>query len=515
MKLFITRWLPPFPLMFPALLSGVLLVAAFPPIGLGAAAFFALTPLLFALFRRRYTRGEAFRAGYWMGIVFFLLLMWWILKLLPWAGVTIPWLMVPSLIILTLYLSLYPGFFCLLLSALSRGKAVAAFFLTPSLWILLELARSRGELAFPWGVIGYGLARNVHFIQTAAWVGLFGVGFLVVTANALFAAALLARSKPRRTVLMALGVLLVAGMGLHGWKTVSNYSPPESARSVSVGVVQPNVSLEVKWKPEFEDSTFRLIDRLARIAAGGGAELIVFPETCAPVYIHHEKAAMRRLQFLSGELGVPIFIGFLDAKRVDEQAQVDVYNSSGLFTPDGGMRQYNKSHLLPFGEALPFSWKFRALRKLNFGQSNFMRGGPQPPIESPVGSLGPLICFESIFPELSRHFVREGATLLVNITNDGWFGDTPGPHQHAEMCLYRAVENRRYLVRSANTGVSMVVDPMGRMLNSIGMDREGILIEPVQLLTTETFYTRHGEWTVLITSLLFAIVGIVLGRWRR
>jgi apolipoprotein N-acyltransferase len=512
MKLFFKRWLPPLPLIIPALLSGVLLFAAFQPIALGAASFFALAPLIFALLRKPYSRAEAFRAGYWFGIVFFLLLMWWILKLLPSAGVTVPGLMTPSLILLTLYLSLYPGFFCLLLVWLSRGKSVAGFFLAPSLWILIEFGRSRGELAFPWGVIGYGLARHAHFIQTASWVGLFGVSFLAVLANAFFGTALLARSKPKRIVLLTLGVLLVAGMGLHGWKKVSEYAPQESDSSVSVALVQPNVSLEVKWKPEFQDSTFRLIDRLARIAASGGAELIVFPETCAPVYIQHEKGAKRTLQFLAADLKTSIFIGFLDARRVDKHMEVDVYNSSGLFTPDGRLLQYNKSHLLPFGEALPFSWKFRSLRKLNFGQSNFMRGDHQPPIDSPVGSLGPLICFESIFPELSRRFVREGAKLLVNITNDGWFGATPGPYQHAEMSIYRAVENRRYLVRSANTGVSMVVDPVGRVINSIEMDKEGMLIEKVALKSSETFYARHGEWTVLIVALLFGVVGILLGR---
>jgi apolipoprotein N-acyltransferase len=512
MKHLFIRWLPPVPLIIPAILSGVLLFAAFQPVALGAASFFALAPLLYALFRRPWMRSEAFRAGYLFGIVFFLLLMWWIVRLLPASGVTVSWLMIPSLIILTLYLSLYPAFFCLLLIALSRGKAIAGFFLAPSLWILLELVRSRGELAFPWGVIGYGLARHVNFIQSAAWVGLFGVSFLAVLANAFFGAALLARNKPKRVGLLLLGVMLVAGMGLYGWKTVSKYSLPAGSDGVSVAVIQPNVSLELKWKPEFQDSTFLLIERLARIAVSGGAELIVFPETCAPVYIRHDKGVMRRLQFLAREVDTPIYIGFLDMRRDDPHMEVDVYNSSGLFTPDGRLQTYNKSHLLPFGEELPLSWKFRGLRKINFGQSNFMRGDPSPPIQSPVGELGPLICFESIFPELSRKFVRDGADLLVNITNDGWFGPTPGPFQHAEMSIFRAVENRRYLVRSANTGVSMVVDPVGRVVNSIEMDKEGMLIEKLALVDAETFYTRFGEWPVLIVSVLFGLVGLVLGR---
>jgi apolipoprotein N-acyltransferase len=500
-------------MIIPAILSGVLLFAAFRPIALGAAGFFALTPLFFGLLRRPWRRGEAFRAGYLFGITFFLLLLWWIVKLLPHAGVTVPWLMTVSLIILVLYLSLYPALFCLLLIALSRGRMIAGFFLAPALWIFTELLRSWGELAFPWGVIGYGLTRHVNFIQTASWVGLFGVGFLVVLINTLFAAALLSRNAPKRIALVCLGALLVAGMGLHGWKTASEFSLQEDSSKATVAVIQPNVSLEVKWKPEFEDSTFLLIERLARIAASGGAELIVFPETCAPVYIRHDKGVMRKLQFITREVDTPIYIGFLDARRDDPHMDVDVYNSSGLFTPDGKLLTYDKSHLLPFGEALPLSWKFRSLRKINFGQANFHRGKSSPPIKSPVGDLGPLICFESIFPELSRRFVQQGAGLLVNITNDGWFGSTPGPFQHAEMSIYRAVENRRYLVRSANSGVSMVVDPIGRVVNSIEMDKEGMLLEQIALVESETFYTRYGDWPVGFVLVLFGLVGIVLGRW--
>ncbi|MFH1756370.1 MAG: apolipoprotein N-acyltransferase [Candidatus Latescibacterota bacterium] len=514
MKLFFIRWLPPFPLVFPAVLSGVLLFAAFEPVALGAASFFALVPLHAALFWKRWTRSEAFRAGFLFGLIFFFLLLWWIVKLLPWANVTIPWLMTPALLILTLYLALYPAFYCLLLVTLSRGKKAAGFLLMPALWILIEIARSRGELAFTWGAVGYGLTRHVNFIQSASWVGLFGIGFIVVLVNALFVLALLSRNKPARIVLLLSGAAIVAAMGLHGWKVVSEYSPGEGERGVVVAVIQPNVSLEVKWKPEFEDSTFLLIDRLAKIAASAGAELIVFPETSAPVYIRHDKGAMSRLQLLSRAVNTPIYIGFLDARRDDPTMDMDVYNSSGLFLPDGSLRMYDKTHLLPFGEALPLSWKWRFLKKINFGQANFQRGNPAPPVESPLGALAPLICFESIFPEISRRFVREGAGLLINITNDGWFGSTPGPLQHAEMGIYRAVENRRYMVRSANSGVSMVVDPMGRVMNSIEVDREGMLIEKVYMANETTFYTRFGEWPVLIVSLLFGIIGIVLGRWR-
>ncbi len=512
MKRLLVRWLPPLPLVFPAALSGVLLSFAFPPVALGGLCFVALVPLIVSLHRKSWTRREVFRAGYLFGLIFFFLLLWWIVKLLPWANVTIPWLMTPSLILIVLYLSLYPAFFSLLLVTLGRRGLAAGFFLAPAIWTLLEIVRSRGELGFPWGVIGYGLARHANFIQGAAWVGLFGIGFIVVLVNFVFSAAINTKSKGRRVFSLAVGLCIVAAMGFHGWKVTGSLMGEESPQDVSVAVIQPNVSLEVKWDPEFRDSTFSLIERLSRIASSAGSRLLVFPETSAPVYIHYEKSARRRITSLANELAIPIYIGFLDARSDGPGGDLNIYNSSGLFTPDGRLKKYDKAHLLPFGESLPLSWKFRFLRKINFGQANFHPGSVQAPISSGVGKFGPLICFESIFPELSRKYVREGAEFLVNITNDGWFGATPGPYQHAEMCLFRAVENHRYFVRSANTGISMVIDPTGHVVNSLEMDREGIVVEKIRRMKGLTFYARHGEWPVVIVSVIFIFIGAVLGK---
>jgi apolipoprotein N-acyltransferase len=512
MKQFLRKWLPPLPLILPACLSGLLLTGAFPPFALGGLSFIALVPLLAALHKKRWSRGEGFRAGFLLGLVFFFTLLWWIAKLLPWANVTIPWLMTPALIIAVLYLSLYPAFFCLLLVTLGQGRRLAGFFLVPALWVLLELVRSRGEMGFSWGAIGYGLSRHVNFIQTVPWIGLFGLGFVLVVINYIFSLSLGARSRLQRTVPMAVGVVLVAALGLQGWFVTSSYREPENGEKVTLAVVQPNVSLKVKWEPEFRDSTFSLIERLSRVAASAGPDMIIFSETTAPVYIHHEEGVMERMVNLVEEIEIPIYVGFLDARYDGPNGELNIYNSSGVFTPGGKLLKYDKSHLLPFGESLPLSWKFRFIQKINFGQANFQPGRAAPPVRSGAGSFGSLICFESIFPELSRRYVQDGAEYLVNITNDGWFGSTPGPHQHAEMCILRSVETRRYLVRSANSGVSMVVDPLGRIVSELEMDREGMLIEKIERLKGQTFYVRAGEWPVLIVSLLFCIIGVVLAR---
>jgi apolipoprotein N-acyltransferase len=170
-------------------------------------------------------------------------------------------------------------------------------------------------------------------------------------------------------------------------------------------------------------------------------------------------------------------------------------------------------HLLPFGEAIPFAWKFRGLRSMDFGQANFQPGPDAEPIPSPIGNLGPLICFESIFSDLSRRLAARGADVFVNITNDGWFGDTPGPYQHNDMAILRTVENRRFLVRSANTGITMVVDPVGRVTRTLGLEREGILVETIHTVDSSTVYTRHGDAPLLAASLLFIVLGVLVA-WR-
>ena len=179
---------------------------------------------------------------------------------------------------------------------------------------------------------------------------------------------------------------------------------------------------------------------------------------------------------------------------------------------DGSLEKYDKRHLLPFGEALPLGSRYRWIQKIEFGQANFQPGPKRSPLTSDGVAFTPLICFESVFPDLCRDGVREGSELFVNITNDGWFGDTPGPYQHAQMAIVRAVEFRRWLVRSANSGVSMVVAPTGQVVEEIGLYKEGILTTDVTLLSGETFYARHGEMPLVLACFILAGIAAVLSR---
>ncbi|UCG51492.1 MAG: apolipoprotein N-acyltransferase [Candidatus Latescibacterota bacterium] len=511
----VRRWFPPLPLFLAAIVSGVLLALAFPPVSMGLLSLVALVPLVVTLYRAPYPRRDFFRAGYLFGVSFFLADLWWIVRLVPASSITLPWLMTPALIALVAYLAVYPALFFLLLRLIGGDDRRVIWLLGPAIWALLEWIRSSGDLGFPWAAIGYALVRYPVLIQWASVVGITGIGALVILVNVIVSLALLERSAGAKTVWLAVGIGLLALTGLHGKREIERYANTIPEDTSRVAIVQPNVDLALKWKPEFTDSTFRLIERFSRQAAMLAPDLIVFPETAAPVYLRHNLPYRQRIEALAEEIGVGVFIGFLDGRYDGPRRSLNVYNSSGLFYPDGAFAPYDKMHLLPFGEAIPFAWKFRKLQPIDFGQANFHPGPEVKPIRSGAGHLGPLICFEAIFPGLSRRFVKHGADVIVNITNDGWFGDTPGPYQHNDMAIFRAVENRRFLVRSANTGISMVVDPVGRVTNALGLFEEGVLVVSVYRVTTKTFYTRHGDLPVVVGLVLAILAGGIVSWYRR
>lgn len=511
-RFFVLRWLPPRTLVLSAIVSGVLLSLAYPPAELGPISCIALVPVLVALYRRDYSHKVFFKTGYLLGNAFFLAHLWWIVKLLPSSSITMPWLMLPALIVLVLYLSFYPSLAFGLLSWVARRNGFAVVLVAPAMWVFWEMFRSGSELGFPWGVIGYSLARHPLFLQPARIVGLFGLGFLVVLSNVLWSRVFVGRGVRARALYGVAAILLALGVIGDGYRTIHTFLAEDPGPKVRIAIAQPDVDLRYKWDPAFTDSTFRLIERFCRDAAETDADILIFPETAAPVYLRYRPNYITRMMSLANELDMAIYIGFLDGRYEGPDDSLFVFNSSGLIDKEGVLVQYDKKHLLPFGEAIPFAWRFPSFARLDFGQANFHPGPDGPPIASRVGSLGPMICFESIFPDIAREHAARGAQILVNITNDGWFGTTPGPYQHNDMAILRSVENHRYMVRSSNTGISMVVDPVGRIVSSLGLYREGIIAAEVAPLSGKTFYTRFGDRPVLIALLALIGIGAVIAR---
>jgi apolipoprotein N-acyltransferase len=491
--------------------SGLLLALSFPPFPTRFLAAVALVPILrYYLVKPRPGLRRAIVLGFILGFSFFCPLLFWILDLIPESGMTMPWIMGPALALLVAYLSCYTALFTLALSFCASRFGTRALLAAPALWSLAEYARSHGELAFSWGTLPNALAIHPRAIQGVSVYGPFGLSLVLVLLNVCAAWALFGRSR-RSRVLAAVALHAIAvGHLVWGSHEIARFDRTRTALNGNdaVAVMQPNVDLGLKFEPSYRDTIFMQMEKYAAIAAEHGAGLILFPETAAPVSFKATPQYLGLLESIARGDRIDILTGYVDHTVVKDVWIA--HNAAALISKDGALTgNYHKMNLLPFGEKLPWSQYFPALAKLDFGQANFIPGTKQTIFDSGVGKFGVLICFESTFSGFTRRYVQGGADFLVNITNDGWFGNNQGPVQHAEMAILRAVENRVTLFRSAYTGVSMVVDPVGRVKQRLGLFTEGMIYGSAERSIGGTFYTKHGDavyFAMALASLLLVFV---------
>jgi len=320
-------------------------------------------------------------------------------------------------------------------------------------------------------------------------------------------------ARRRRAVLAAVAaVALVYGHG--AWRLGQ---PEDVVGQVRVGLVQASVLQGDKWDP---DKAWDNIDRhvaLTRQAAAQGARLVVWPESAVPFYFDYSPDAALTLQELARQHGIYLFFGNDDIERGPGGRRVWV-GAKMLDNSGALVYRYHKVRLVPFGEYVPFKpvltlgGRFTAKLVKQVADFTPGEGYPVGPVDGhPVGTL---ICYEAIFPDLVRQFAAGGAELLVNVTNDGWYGRTSAPHQHLSMALFRAVENGKYLVRAANTGVSAVVDTRGRVVERTELFDQTVLVRDVPLMKGKTFYATHGDvfaWTCVALSLALTAAALVIG----
>ena len=502
--------------------GGLLLSFAFPPWPTRWLVLVALAPLFryFLRFtldgRDRPARRAAFTC-FLFGFFFFLALLSWVSNLIPSSSARMPWLMVPAVLILGLYLSVYTTLFGLLMGWLLRRFGRGALAAAPAIWGIAELARSRGELGFSWGILSSAMASLPVAIQGLAVYGPVGLSMLIVLANLLFALVFFGRSRRGRVAAGLALILLVAG---HAWwgageiDRLDREREEARERPATAAIVQPNLDLAVKWQPAYRDSIFGDIELLARRAGSLDVDIVVFPETAAPAALSHCPSCMRSLQEAARAAEADLLIGFI--MRNLDGGEWRSRNSAGLFTSSGRLAAtYGKVNLLPFGERIPWSQYLPFLEKLDFGQANFLPGREATLFTSSAGRFGALICFESTFSWFAREYAERGADFLVNITNDGWFGSARGPLQHAETAILRAVENRLMVLRAANTGVSMVIDPAGRVTMRLGLGERGVMRAAVWSPARRPLYSRRGHLVTLAMALLdLAVAAAVVVRSR-
>jgi apolipoprotein N-acyltransferase len=404
---------------------------------------------------------------------------------------------------------------------------LSVFVTTPVAWTAAEWLKSSGELGCPWGNLGTALAAQPAWTQLAAVAGAPGLTLWIVGVNALLAAAVAAWRDRRRVdaaLRVALGVGLLVLPPLWGSARLRAADARAAAQGGApsigrVALLQPNIASDRKWNPAEQDSVTNTLYRLTAAAAADTLrpDLIVWPETALPFYVRLEPAKLQRLVAASRATGVPILAGYPDA-RLSGSGDVTTYNATGLVLPTGKIAgQYEKVHLVPFGERIPFQGLFPFLGSFDLGQAEWTAGTTRVVFTGAGPPFGALICFESIFGDHARGYQREGARYLVNVTNDEWFGRSAGPVQHAELAVLRSVELGVGLVRAANTGLSMIVDPYGRVVATTGLFEEAILTGEIPAPLEPTRFSRWGDWAsgtsiaivlVLLAAAWFRPVGV-------
>ncbi len=489
-----------------ALLSGLLSGLAFAPAGWSPLVLVAPVPLLWAIGGGRPGGRRAFILGWAAGFLHFLVVLHWILAL-PNEEITIPGLMVPALLFISAYLATFFGAAAAIAVWVAGRLRLSLGVVWAVTGPLADLARSLGELAFPWGSSAYALHAQIPLLQFTSATGFWGLVLWVSLCGGLLYEAIRPR-RGGRILYAAACVLLLAAPWIHGTLALRRASGGEvdGPSGLRFVLIQPNTSREIKWDPRYRDIVVGdLLDRTRR-AAESKPDLIVWPETAAPIVLLQEPEYLARVMETVRECGIPLLAGTLDHRLVN--GQYVAHNSAALFDAQGRLLdRYDKQRLVPFSERMPFQRTAPWLMGLNFGQSDFTPGDRFVLFPVDDARIGCLICFESIFPDMSRRFVASGASLLLNITNDFWFGDTAAPEQHADMAVFRAVETRTPLLRCANTGISMVVDSWGRVFHRTGTFEEALVASRVHPRGAGSFYVRHGEW---LGRMLAALMGALV-----
>ncbi|HOO91704.1 MAG TPA: apolipoprotein N-acyltransferase, partial [Syntrophales bacterium] len=282
----------------------------------------------------------------------------------------------------------------------------------------------------------------------------------------------------------------------------------ENIESNDILIVQGNIDQSVKWSPEYQTETITTYNNMSTDASESGVSLIVWPETAVPFFFQNYNDKSRSLIKTAIKTNSWLLFGSPGYKR--DGGKISFYNSAYLLSPEGTVSgRYDKVHLVPFGEYVPLHDILFFIDKLVEGAGDFTAGNEITPLSMDDGNVGVLICYEGIFPEISREYRQRGADLLVNITNDAWYGDTSAPYQHLTMAAFRAIENRIYMIRSANTGISAIVDPTGKILSKTGLFERTTLRGSIQFTQYDTVYSRYGD-VFACSCIMFLLIGFFI-----
>jgi len=380
-------------------------------------------------------------------------------------------------------------------------------------WLL-----TKSDLNYPWTDIGYALSYQTEMIQAAEIGGVYLISLFILAVNVIIYAAISPKFNPSgkaRKNLIYLAALLVISLQVYGWARIpADENEPRNGK-LRVGLLQGDMTRDVKWDPSYLYENFERYFGLSRKAAAEKAQLIIWPETAIPEYVLQKKTYLDMVRSLIDSLDVPVLTGLHYYETVGRDEYV-FFNSATLLKP--GMDKYQvyfKNHLVPVSEKIPFRERFKILREIRLGQADWSNGQEQTIFELDGYRFATVICFESVFPDYCRRFAQKGAQFLVVITNDMWFGKTSLLEQHAMMSVFRAIENRIPVARAANTGISMSVDKWGRIGEKSNIFDIEYLMAEIFPENSRSIYGKIGDViprAALILSVISMAIALFLKR---
>ena len=466
-------------------------------------------PLMFALDGKG--RGTSFRLAYFCGFIFFGLTLYWIVFVTA-LGAVLLWI----------YFALYFGLFGLGYFWLSRKKFLARMLLLPALWVTLEYVRAHFLSGFGWVSLGYSQYQNLGLIQIADMTGVYGVSFLIVMANVFFKEIFVfffrrtseVSKKEFVNAFVLMIVLVGLSMGYSFFKLHEDVSLDEDipGATIKIGVAQGNVPHERRWHPKMWPFILRDYFALSEKLMQEKVDLIIWPESAYPGYYGEDPENAREFKAFLLKAKTPHVIGTITKEGEN------YFNSAVLFSAGKPEAAYHKIHLVLFGEFIPMRKQFPFLASL-VPIDDFTRGKERVLFKAPSSQdankpffYSVLICFEDTVPDLVRGFVKSGANLLIDMSNDAWFGDSKEPFLHLQSAVFRSIENRRFLVRCGNVGVSCFIDPCGRILNAVKNTLgkmtyvDGVAAQEISFASDRTLYTKFGDFFAY-----FCFSGILVG----
>ena len=464
---------------------------------------------------RRRSLARAFVLGLTAGLVYFTGTLYWITRVMVVYGDLQTWVAVLVNALLIAYLALFPALFAVVMRRLLIVYGPRVLMAAPLVWVATELGRTHVFGGFPWVLLGYSQATTLPVAQLASILGVYGVSALVASVSAAVAVSVATRSIGDRGAAMGSVAVVLLAVTAWGSSRASRAELTRVGEPLQVGLIQGNIDQSDKNLAGRAASIFQDYLRMTRQAIGAGAELVMWPESSAPFMFNEDRPAAEQVRTLARQARVPILLGSDEVEWRDQNGRKvpdKYYNSAFVVSPDGTTAGvYRKIHLVPFGEYVPLKGLlFFAAPLVEAVGAGFVGGSEATLL--PVGghSISVAICYEIVYPELVRQFVKGGSELLTTITNDAWFGATSAPYQHFTQASMRAIENGRYLVRSANTGISGIVDPYGRVLAQTDIFQPAVIVSSVRFLDASTIYTRVGDVfayaSVVITLAMLLLV---------